>query len=306
MYFRFFSLVNCVAPLLGQLEDLQSWTLSNAQLPFKDRNLFATYGDNSNYPECVFVFGGNYHDSLFCYNITSDTINYWGELGTIGNGVESSTPASLIITNETSNEDYLYYISNEGYIQKYLLNNDINNTAVLITSDLNTLYTIENPCMLQNPSNKDQLLIVGGDYAFSNTFIIYNIKTDATTQGRNFNTSVSRPVCVTSDSHLYVIGGRTDKIQRVSLNTNDTANAEWQTLNTTLELSGNNSCDIQDFSLIYAAGAVIFDNIVYVIGGLRPGTADYSCIVSFNINNNSVNYVGNFPIDISRYALTYV
>ena len=288
-------------------EGLESWTRGLSSLARADRNQYAAYDHSStnSYPECVWVFGGNDADNLYCYNMTTETAIYWDDLDPSSSYslLEGSPPASLIISNEAN--DYLYVLSRYGYLLRY----DLKNKELVLLDD--TLYQSDfyYGCMAMNPSNSDELVMADG--YLSSMFAIYTISTDTFTFGKDLNTAVLRPTCVMIDNdyfnvnpYWYIFGGETTAIQRIDINSSDLANEKWFVLITELSVS-NSNCDVNDWSSLYASGAVLFNNLIYMIGGYDASdSSDNSCIVAFDLDDNSVSYFGHFPITISRYAIT--
>ena len=280
---------------------LESWTLSpTAQLARADRNQFAAYNEDSNYPDCIFVFGGNDADDIYCLNLTTMVVNYWGDLDDNYYNVEAATPASLILSG-----DLLYYADYNGYIIRYDLSSRL---STMVNSELSTISGgagFKSPCMVQNPGTEDQFLIIDG---LGTGFATFNSTTNTATIGQSFSTSVDRPVCIVVNNeyystrpYFYIFTGKTANIQRLDIS-GDVVSTNWETLTVTLSFS-DGSCDVNSWGSIYTSNAMLYNNLVYIIGGLDSSTAsDDSCIISFDITDNNIEYVGNFLVGISRTA----
>ena len=65
------------------------------------------------------------------------------------------------------------------------------------------------------------------------------------------------------------------------------------------------SCDVTGAANIDGSGGILWNNYIYMIGGVNDG-ANKDCIVSFDIETKKVNYVMDYPITISRYGIAYV
>ena len=106
----------------SQTFPLESWTLSSTSLPRADRNQFTAYNEDSYYSDCIWIWGGNDAHTLWCYNLTNNSIQTWDTMdSSLVSYTRQVTPqASLIITD--GNTDLLYFIEDNGYIIKYNLN----------------------------------------------------------------------------------------------------------------------------------------------------------------------------------------
>ena len=104
--------------------------------------------------------------------------------------------------------------------------------------------------------------------------------------------------------YRYILQGDTDRIQRIDVTSSNLLNEAWFGLIEKLETT-DPGCDVNNWAMIDRGGAVLWNNLIYVIGGFdQSDTSDKSCIVTFNIEDNIVNYFGDFEHTISRYAIT--
>lgn len=191
-------------------EGLSSFALSSETSLRADRHFYAAYNKNSNYPECIFVFGGDTtNDKIYCFNINTQSLSQWGNLDGSYTNSEAIVSGSFI----ESNSNNLYYITWYGNIIKYDLSSD---TSTLINNDLVPLG--KKFSLLQNPLDSNQLLIIHGDY--SNEFRIYDISSDTILTGQDLPISqLNKPFVIVIDNdyfsvnpYLYVFTGETDYI----------------------------------------------------------------------------------------------
>ena len=292
-------------------DELRYWTSSvSSSLPYVGRNAIVAYEKESDYPDCIFILGGNVdggvNSLVHCYNITSGEVIYWDYLNTDSGGhYAHSTPAAVIISH--NNENLIYYVTINGEIIKY----DIDNKQSTKMKDLGsgTYYLCLNKQPTGYNSSNYELYLVDG-YSRTN-FYIYNLINNDLVSGSTLQASVYRPCCIVADygtdnPYLYVLAGKTTKIQRISLN-HVTLNT-WELLTTELTVT-DSGCDT-DYSSDAAAYGVAYNNLIYIIGGYTYSGAssgpDTKCITSFDIVNEAVSYVGDFPKEISRFGMRSV
>ena len=203
-------LLTCLSLLFAwcSSDGLESWS-TGGNLAVADRNQYAAWNGDSYYSDCLWVFGGNTGDDIYCYNITTDTVQLWDDLDptNIYGTVEASVPASVLLSDGVN--DYIYYMTTTGFLMRYHIN-DKNLTE--LTSDLNAISWVY-PCIVQNPADSNQLLMVEGNYLATNNFAIWSISTGSLQYGQNLPTAVQRPVCVivnnnyfSSDPYWFVTG----------------------------------------------------------------------------------------------------
>ena len=282
----------------GQSITLTNWTQASATLSVPNMNLAAAYNENSSYPECIFVYGGRYTKNVHCYNYTSDQLIFWGALdGSLGSNFRAQ-PAGLIISNTT--HDLLYYATRGCEIVQYDLQNKISTT---LDSSLKDVGWKGCP-LVQNPLNNNQFFTLDG-YTNSSQTGVYDLVSNNITYGKNLNTSVFRPFVVVIDDDfnkiVYVMTGQTNAIQKLNLSkSNNISEIEWETLSVTLTVS-ETDCDVQNWSHIFATGGVQYKNFIYIVGG-QDSTSTRSCIIAFDWIDETVQYIGNYPIPISRYG----
>ena len=271
---------------------IQTFTqITTDNMETSDEQYQVVYNSKSSYNECIFVFGGkNVNSDVLCFNLTSFTFTH-----NFGSPIFSSTnsrlsrSSSLLIVNETSGSEFIYYTtsSSPSYLYKFDI---INDATTGLASDFS--YP---PCMIQNPFNENELLFVEGN---GDIFSIYSISDDTMTDGQSLYKTVTRALCVvinneyqSSEPYLYVFGGKRDKIQRLKLNNNDgIVNTEWELMTKALSINDSN-CDA-DFGDDYAfsLNGFLHHELIYIF---------YDCVISFNILNHNIDFVGYF-FDVKR------
>ena len=78
------------------------------------------FNKNSYYNDCIWVFGGNETNDIYCYNLTSNSVIYWDTFNSSYNIQQESFPASLIITDGIN--DYIYFVTQDSILLKYYIN----------------------------------------------------------------------------------------------------------------------------------------------------------------------------------------
>ena len=273
--------------------NIESFTqLTTESMPSADEQYQVVYNNKSSYNECIFVFGGNNADSdVLCFNLTNLTFTEnFGSPTFASSNNRLSRIDSLLIINETSGDEFIYYTSSGSTPSLYKF--DITNGGV--TTRLNGESSISGlsypPCMVQNPFDDDELLFVHG---YGDAFLVYSISDDTFSTGQSLYTSVVRPFCVVIDNeyqddepYLYVFGGRTDKIQRLKLNSDDgILNTDWETMTQVLSVNDSN-CDADwSESNAFSLNGFLHHELIYIF---------YDCVISFNILDHSIEYVTHF------------
>ena len=182
-----------------------------------------------------------------------------------------------------------------------------------MNSQLNTAGWEACP-LVQNPLKKYQFLTLNG-HTGDNSFAVFDMRDNSVSYGKSLTYGVTRPFVVMIDEkyfkdhpYFYVLLGLNDDIQRLDLSTSDDITTiDWEVLTSVKVTQSNSACDITDWGTVRMSGGLQYNNLIYIIGGYSEDTTnDESCILSFDFVNKEIEYVGDFPIGISRYAITYV
>lgn len=214
----------------------ESWITSPVTLPANAYYGFAVYAEESSFSECIFVFGGvNCLTCMSCYNITSNTIYTYDTLTT--GGYRIGDPAAVLIVDEDSGEELIYFLTHDGYLQKYDLNTKTESNKLFSTD-------VDEACLVKN-KNGTELYIVEGA---GSLFWIYDLIDSELVVGPSLSFSRTDHSCAVNewdedDPYLYVLGGNRVQIERIKINglladiETNTNEYEWETL--MLQLTSN-------------------------------------------------------------------
>ena len=285
---------------------LESFNLSSTSFPQTIYDSYSAYNSESDYPDCIFVFGGytgEPAEELYCFSISNHSLIEFDTFQVLtANLLPKGNPSALMWRNETDGDDYIYYVyrqSSNPYIKRYNL--DKRENEYLATLD----GFIGGACMQFNPFNTSEILLVE---AYGDAFGVFNIDDNTFTLGETLDHAIKRQSCVAIDNeymndepYFYVFGY--GYIQRLNLNSGSvTANTAWETVQGSLEVSDEN-CDA-DWSVgseIRQFRSILFSNLIYLIGG-HDGSNTFDCIISYNILTNTSNYIGSFPTAIRLFT----
>ena len=290
---------------------LQTWQLSSSSLPGGTRNAFSAWpGTNSNFSDCVFVFGGkdcihNQCDTMFCYNTSSNNLESFGKLSIISNA-SFSTRHVTCVSNAFVISDIIYWMNTNGSAYTYDLNGNLTREEFKTT-----IIDVQYPCLLKHP-NDTQFFVINdtNDYETHtpNEFWIYDLVTNTTMQGNTMNAARYRPAAIVSEydtdnPYIYVMGGHSKYIER--LNLNNPQNGEWELLQLLLESSISDEFDVA-VNKYSAHGIATFANFIYLIGGYDSGNeTDKDDIILLDIENWEIKWAGVYPTGISRFAVSF-
>ena len=278
---------------------IASFSLSTTEYPSSRYDLYSTYNNESDYPDCIFVFGGQTSgtdEGLYCFSISNHSLIQFDTLQVQSDNIyPRGNPGALMWRNVTDENDYIYYIfrrSSAPYIKRY-------NLDILGDEYLTTLSGFTwGACMQFNPFNGSEILLVESS---GNAFGVYNIEDNTFTLGESLHHAISRQACVVIDNeympdepYFYVFGY--GYIQRLNLNNGNVAiNTAWENVQGSLEVNDADCSFTNEFR------AHLLSNLVFLIGGY-DGINALDCIVSYNILTNTSNYAGFFPTTLRRFT----
>ena len=288
--------------------NLESFSLLSTSYPDETYDLYSVYNNGSDYPDCIFVFGGKddgANQGLYCFSISNNSLIEFDTIEIQSDGqyfpYAPGHPGALMWRNKTDNNDYIYYIFRQvkhPYIHRY-------NLQTRTDEYLETFAGWDRgACMQLNPFKNNEILLVE---SYGSEFGVYNIENNTFTEGDSLDERILRQACIVinneymnDEPYLYVFGY--GYIQRLNLiSGNITTNIQWQTLQLSLEVS-DSRCDGNWTAggTLRESTAILSGNLIYIIGGKDDITTVVDCIIAYNILTNNVNFVGLFPSTMRR------
>ena len=168
---------------VGSVSPLQTWELSDTSLNGATRYASSVYNGNSNYPECIFVFGGTTvpdadKNKLLCYNIENGELSEFKSLDTsLADDRWTGCEQGAFIISD-GNDDTLYYADQNGNVYTLDLNDESS------TEDLKISTGITYPCLLKHPDDTEFYVIDGFK---GNEFYVFDLTDDLLYTGNSLN-----------------------------------------------------------------------------------------------------------------------
>ena len=242
------------------------------------RASYLFYNEDFN-TDCIWILGGNgCGGCVQCYNISNDNIYTYD---TLDNRYNYGQPGGVIIGGIA----YYYYIGN---IISYYIENKIETTLFSGSPSISSYRG----CLTKHPNigTYNQLFFADGDS--STAFYIFNIDNNSLTSGDSLSTSRFVPTCIVHDSYLYVIGGDTTVIERISVLNNVLFNS-WETMPFSFDNIAGTSYDFSDDMRFFMP--ISYKNYIYLVTSYNGNSNDY----------DNVFYADTQSNNISQFEFTY-
>lgn len=283
---------------------ITSWTTLTTKFDTAEYRMQGAYSIDT---DCVYIA---ILSNQYCFNVSSESLaplTLTRDLSTY-NGVYQNTVLFEATNSNTFQSDILYYIHGND---RRIIKHDIDNRTMFTLTGSNFMSSIinTNPCLVSHSSNQDYLFVVGNNVTNINQvlLIVYNIMYNNYTIVNVLNHYHSRFMCSVVDDYLYVLGGDSIYIERISLDdiieefSNDNLGGvdhEWESVNATLP---------NEYNQVWSASVVNYDRIIYIMGGRTDHETPILSIVYFNVDTLDVGYNNvSLPFRMADSLAVYV
>lgn len=264
-----------------------TWKLGSTTMP---ENRYASAAIYSNDANCILIFGGfligttDQKKNVWCYHVENDTFTTYD---TLSSGYINQNGGGVFkISNKNNNNEEIYLWNGLDFeLIKY--NVLYKNSSIVTSNDdySDTKYG----CMVKHPTNDD--ILYYGAFMDSSTFYSYNLSNNSWTQLASTNENHYRPGCTSitynNKSQLYIIGGKTTKIEKIDLNN---VNLGWTYTNSSLE-EINSDTGI-DYATARVMNTLTFESCIYIIGGYDATVVPEDDIIVYDIEKDEFDYLG--------------
>ena len=299
--------------------DLTEWT-TVAHFDSADYSMLTAYDGNWTNSDCIYI--ATHSTGAYCFHVSNNSLTP----SLHNQGIFSSAYQSGALFTEAGYDVAYYMHGNNVQIFKYNSSSKI--VAVLTSSLFYTHILNTQACMVRHPTNENYLFIVGQHFYNQdvNALYLYNILNQSLTFGNNLTGHHVVPMCVVakigSTNYLYVVGGRSNDIERIDLDSvvidmdiDSTGGVTTEWMQTNVSLAGLHCSTVDSFCIqgtnysyanVWGAAIVNYNEYIIIIGGAVALDISINLISYINVDTDEVGYVGTLPFNISNAPAVYV